>query len=507
MNFEPSKPTLNQEPASFQFRELIEEYQPYGRWFILSIVLCLICAFLFLRYTPKQYLMESTILIKDQGKGNSFQDLSSFEELGLFNSGENALENEQEIIGSRKLMTRVVEELRLNEQFFLSQDPIDIEIYPDFPLLVNNVENPEGLFDLNSEFSVLIKSESSFEVFDFDDNNLGVKRFGQDFEINLGSVEKSTQYVLNVDLGDDVSIKELIGTRVYIKYRSVKDMVNELITRLTIELPPDERFSRVLRISLKDTHIEKGITIINNLIEQYNADGIEYNNQAAAATTRFLDDRLILMANELEAIEKSAAQFKTGSSLIDSERGRDIYLESSNLAEGDLVAANTQLQLVNFMISELNNVDHLSLLPSNIGVSDPGIINLIGDHNDLVLQKNRILKSSSVKNPIIVNLDSQISTLRNSLLTNLNSLKSKTEIEIQGLTAKSGRINTRIASAPLQESKYKEIIRDQNTKNELYLFLLQKREESILSNAVAVEKAQIIDPAYSNEEPVSRKNY
>jgi len=175
--------------------------------------------------------------------------------------------------------------------------------------------------------------------------------------------------------------------------------------------------------------------------------------------------------------------------------------------EDDLIDANTQLQLVNYMVNELkSNKDNTELLPGNIGLSDPTIVSLIGEYNDLILQRNRILKSSSTRNPIIVGIDSQLESLQNNLSTSFNNLSNSSQIRINALTKQSGRINSRIASVPKNEREFKDIVRQQETKNAVYLFLLQKREESILSNSITVDKARVVDMPYSNGKQVSPKN-
>jgi len=212
-----------------------------------------------------------------------------------------------------------------------------------------------------------------------------------------------------------------------------------------------------------------------------------------------------LISAELVTIEGTAEQFKSKNRMVDAQQGANYFLESSSLNERELVAANTQMTLVSYMLDELNQRESSELLPGNIGLADPGIINLISEYNSLVLQRNRVLKSSSVKNPIIVGIDSQLNVLKNNLKSSLKSLESSSQIKINALNVQSGKINSRIASVPKNEREYKDIVRQQETKNALYLFLLQKREESILSNAVNIDKAKIIDSAYSNGIPVSPK--
>ncbi len=251
--------------------------------------------------------------------------------------------------------------------------------------------------------------------------------------------------------------------------------------------------------------IEKGLAIVNNLIEQYNADAVEDKNKVHINTIEFLDDRITLLTNELMVIERTAEQFQTQNRMVNAEAGVETFLSSSSENESDIISANIQFDLVKYMIEELKNNDLNETLPVNIGLSDLSITNITITYNDLVLRKNRILKSSSKKNPIIVSIDSQLNGLRNNLLISLNNLKNSTKIRINLLSEQSSKINYRIASVPKNERELQDIVRQQETKNILYLFLLQKREESILSKSVNVDKAKIVDSAFSNRRPVTPK--
>ena len=333
--------------------------------------------------------------------------------------------------------------------------------------------------------------------------SLGDKSFDQDITINLGNEDISYQTVIKIRKNENY-VEDLTGKRINVLISTVNGTANNYMNRIIIE-PVNERFSKVIKLSIEETIISKGVAILNNLIEQYNADGINDKDLIAQATTNFLDDRLILIANELEAIETSAAQFKTNRGMIDEGSSASIYLQSSSTTESEMINANTQLQLVNYMLNELNRSGPGELLPGNIGLADPSIVSMISDYNGLVLQRNRVMKSSSNKNPIIVNIDSQLDVLRNNLVGSLRSLQSSAEIQINAISRKSGSLSSKIASAPKYEKEFKDIVRDRETKNALYLFLLQKREESILSNAVKVEKAKIIDSAFSDGEKVSPK--
>lgn len=487
---------------SINFREVLEQYLIHFKWFVLCIFLFSILSFIYLRKETPKYEATATILIKDVEDGSSVSDLAAFEGLGLFGAKNNSLENEIHLLTSRRLMSNVVRELKLNMKYYIEDSPYNKEQYPNFPIIINFKSDPNTVDGIGTQFEILIKSKSKFEFFDFDNNSLGIKSFDEEFRANLGTDGWPDNRLISLGLNDNFK-KNLIGQRIIIEIRPIDAVVDSYNENMLVE-PIDER-SRVLRLTIKESIVQKGIAIINNLIEQYNADAVEDKNMVYEKTTEFLNDRIILITSELNAIESTVEQFKTSKGLIDTKSGADIYLQTSSLNESELITANTQLTLINYMLGELDRNAQGDLLPGNIGLSDPGIVNLVTEYNNLVLQRNRVLKSSSVLNPIIVNIDSQMIVLKNNLISSLNGLKSSSQIQINALSAQSSKISSRIASVPKNEREYMDIVRQQETKNAVYLFLLQKREESILSNAITVNKGRIVDRAYSNNRPVSPK--
>ncbi len=506
MKFEsPNQFLDNDFDESIGTREVVEKYLVHLKWFILSLLIFGILAFLKLRYEVPKYGVNASILIKEQERGRSIADLSAFEDLGLFGSGDNSLENEMEIIKSRKLITETVIELKLNIRYFIEGDaPYGNEQFPDFPIILSFKSDSSTVKNISSKFEINIISKNKFEFIDFDEISYGVKAFNLDFTANLGNEKRFDKRIINIGLNDNFS-EELIGKKVKVKISSVNGTVSSYLERIQIE-PVNERFSNVLKFSIDEEVISKGITFVNNLIAQYNADGINDKNIVTQATTDFLDERLGLISTELKAIELTASQYKTNRGMVDVNAGAaSIYLESSSVTESEMITANTQLTLVEYMFDELNNSNLTDPLPGNIGLSDPSIVNMITEYNNLVLRRNRVLKSSTIKNPLITSIDSELEIFKNNLKVSLNSLRSSAQIQIDALTRKKGQISSKIASVPKQEKEFKDIVRQQETKNALYLFLLQKREESIISNAVSIEKAKIIDGAYSNGRIVSPK--
>ena len=505
MKFEP----LTQSPdndfdESIGLREVIEKYLIHFKWFVLSVLIFGVLAFFKIRYEVPRYKVNASILIKEQERGNSFSDLAAFEDLGLFRNSDNSLENEMQIMKSRKLIRSTVEELRLNIRYFIENEPYDVEYFPNYPLLLTFGHDSISIKNISTSFEVNIISDNSFEFIGFDEISYGKKSFGEEFVVDLGNEINPDKRAINIIINDEFD-KELIGKKVKIIISPVDGVVNGYMEGFLIE-PIDERYSNVLTLSIEESVIQKGISFINNIIEQYNGDGINDKNLIAQATTNFLDERLLLISTELKAIETTASQYKTnkGMMAIDASAS-NIYLQSSSVAESEMVNANTQLTLIDYMLDELNKSNLTDPLPGNIGLSEPSIVNMIGEYNYLVLRRNRVLKSSTLKNPLITSIDSQLYVLKNNLKGSLNSLKSSAQIQLDALVLKKGQISSKIASVPKQEKEFKEIVRQQETKNALYLFLLQKREESIISNAVNINKAKIINEAYSDSQKISPK--
>lgn len=485
---------------SVSFREIIEKYLINLKWFVISAIIFVGLAYFYVKRQVPKYNVSATILIKDKEKGNSVDQLAAFEDLGIFGSNNSSLENEIHILTSRRLMAKVVTELELNIRYFVENSPYNLEQYPDFPFTIgypkdSKLINDAGKLrkDIKASFSISVINNGSFEFIDEEGVNYGNFKFGKSFNSSFGEVI----FTLNDSWKNKIS-----GKKIHVNMSSI-DIATDRYTN-SIEISPIDEKSRVIRISLKESLKQKGTAIINNLIQQYNEDAIEDKNEVYKKTTEFLNDRIILITSELNTIESTVEQFKTSKGLIDTKSGADIFLQSSSTNESQLIDANTQLTLLNHMIIELNKNDK-GLLPSNIGLSDPSINGLIIEFNTLVLQRNRILKSSTDKNPLIVGLDNQLLVLKNNLYNSLNSMTSSLKIQVNALNQQRGRISSRIASVPKNEKEFTDIVRQQETKNAVYLFLLQKREESILSNSITINKARIVDDAYSNGSPVSPK--
>lgn len=494
------------------YMAILFRYIVHWKWFLVSIVICVVIAFVKFKFTLPGYEVNTTVLLKDDQKGGGTPEMNAFKEMGLFVQ-KNNVDNELEQLKTTTLVGEVVKELGLNVSY-IQRGKID------FVNTIGKLFKADmlGMYDKK----VLYGSECPFILSPPDEmiNTLDepielqviVSPYG---EYEFSGEHNNKKFNIKASISDNV-VQLPFGNMTLTrgKYKPYDEMVVNvlIISPITtagwlvgqLEMELTSKTTSVVDVSMSTPNVQMGKDFLAKLIEVYNRQDMDDQNKMNTKAAQFIEDRLNTLARELGQVETQVENYKQNQGITDIKSQSDMFIQQTGDYSQKRLDVETQLAIISDIDDYMQRKENkFQLLPASTGIKSQGLNELINNYNKLVLERNKLLRIASESNQAMVDVTNQTESMFSTVKSSIRNEKNNLMTAQRDLMSRNTENSAKIRAIPRQEREYTEIKRQQGVKEALFLFLLQKKEEKYLNMSIVEPIAKIIDTPFSAGTPIS----
>lgn len=470
-------------------------------WFAISFLICMGGAAAYLLTTPKTYVQEVSVLIKDDNGGKSSSDDfgEEFKELGLELKATN-IKNEEREIKSKDVLKEVARRLDLNIVYstrisfkkllpYLDELPFILEFFPGDDIK-------------NVSFDIFIEKPDQYLLSNFSNANAGSESItvildGKTVQTPIGEMTfKKSEYF---------EARTAVNQKIHVSVISLEEAAANIKSRLKTEIPDKE--STIIDLKYTEQNVLRANAVLRTIAEVYSDFGVENQKQLIHAASAFIDDRLQIIEKDLNAIDTDISQFKSTNAITDVNAAGSLYISQYSRSDDQILSLNNEISVAQYILDILNTKSKShDLLPVNSGITNTSIQSQIQEYNTQLLSLKSHLRYTSAQNPLIENMEQQLNGLRESVIHSLKNEINTLSLKLDTYEQYGNKATEKIESNPDQAKYLMSIERQQKIKEELYMYLLQKKEKIDLSESYVARNRQMLDNPHASASPVSPNN-